>query len=226
MSTAPADHGTGAVPLSANGPEVKAPPPAVKPKPKRGQSQTAIKASAAAPEPKQPDLSEWSQESSADSCKSAASAALAPAKPKQLDLLQRFQQQQKASEQLHGSSSLEYITLGDMTSDLVNLLAGNAPVITQLNNHLFSSDLIADAVHNDAQKSSLSPFKRASKMFNAVLATLKSCPNPNSVFASLITSLHKVGLTTIATKLMESFSKCKYCLIILNLKLFNRKEWW
>ena len=113
-----------------------------------------------------------------------------------------------------------------MTSDLVNLLAGNAPVIIQLNNHLFSSGLIADAVHNDAQKSSLSPFKRASKMFNAVLATLKSCPNPNSVFASLINELLKVGLTTTATKLMESFSKCKYCLIILILKLFNRKEWW
>ena len=227
MSTAPTDHGTGSIPPSANGPEVKAPPPAVKPKPKRGQSQTAIEASAAVPEPKRLDLSKWSQESSADSCESAASAALAPAKPKpkRLDISQ-FQQQQQASEQLHGSSSLEYITLGDMTSDLVNLLAGNAPVITQLNNHLFSSGLIADAVHNDAQKSSLSPFKRASKMFNAVLATLKSCPNPNSVFASLITALHKVGLTTIATKLMESFSKCQYCLIILNFKLFNRKEWW
>ena len=50
------NHGTGAVPLSANNPEVKASPPPVTPKPKRGQPQTAIEESAAAPEPKQLDL--------------------------------------------------------------------------------------------------------------------------------------------------------------------------
>ena len=111
------------------------------------------------------------------------------------------------SEQPQGPSSLEYIALREMLADLVDLLAGNSPVITQLNNHLFSSDLIANAVYIDAQNSFLSSFERANKMINAVLITLECHPNPNSAFTSLITALRKVGLTTIATKLMESFSK-------------------
>ena len=94
-----------------------------------------------------------------------------------------------------------------MLAVVVDLLAGNAPVIPQLNNHLFSSGLIPEAVHIDAQNSFLSPFEKANKMINAVLATLKSHPNPNSAFTSLITALRKVGLTTIATKLMECLSK-------------------
>ena len=94
-----------------------------------------------------------------------------------------------------------------MLADLVDLLAGNAPVITQLNNHLFSSGLILKAVHIAVETVGLTPYDRANKMIDAVLATLKSHPNPNSAFASLITALHKVGLTTITTKLMECFSK-------------------
>ena len=97
-----------------------------------------------------------------------------------------------------------------MLADLVDLLAGNAPVITQLNNHLFSSGLIPEAVHIDAQNSFLSPFEKANIMINAVLAKLKSHPTPNSAFASLIAALHKVGMATIATKLMECFSKCMH----------------
>ena len=50
-------------------------------------------------------------------------------------------------------------------------------------------------------------YDRANKMIDAVLATLECHPNPNSAFTSLITALCKVGLTTIATKLMECFSK-------------------
>ena len=97
-----------------------------------------------------------------------------------------------------------------MLADLVDLLAENDPVIPQLNNHLFSSGLIPNAVHIDAQNCFLSPYGRANKMMNAVLATLKCHSNPNSVFNSLITALHKVGLTNIANKLMECFSKCMY----------------
>ena len=97
-----------------------------------------------------------------------------------------------------------------MLADLVDLLAGNAPVIAQLNNHLFSSSLIPNAVHIDAQNSFLSPFERANKMINAVLATLDCHPNPNIVFTSLITALCKVGLTPIATKLTACFSKFMY----------------
>ena len=97
-----------------------------------------------------------------------------------------------------------------MLADLVDLLAGNAPVITQLNNHLFSPGLIPEAVHIAVETVGLTPYDRANKMINAVLATLKSHPNPNSAFTSLITALRKVGLTTIATKLMECFSKCMH----------------
>ena len=94
-----------------------------------------------------------------------------------------------------------------MLADLVDLLAGNAPVITQLNNHLFSPGLIPEAVHIAVETTGLTPYDRANKMIDAVLATLKSHPNPNSTFASLITALCKVGLTAIATKLMECLSK-------------------
>ena len=102
---------------------------------------------------------------------------------------------------------LEYITLREMLADLVDLLAGNAPVITQLNNHLFSSGLIPEAVHIAVETTGLTPYDRANKMIDAVLAMLKSHPNPNSAFTSLITALRKVGLTTIATKLMGCLSK-------------------
>ena len=94
-----------------------------------------------------------------------------------------------------------------MLADLVDLLAGNAPVITQLNNHLFSPGLIPEAVHIAVETVGLSPYDRANKMMNAVLATLKSHPNPNSVFTSLIIALHKVGLVIIATKLSDALSK-------------------
>ena len=113
-------------------------------------------------------------------------------------------------EQPQGPSSLEYITLREMLGDLVDLLARNASVISQLINHLFASSLIPNAVHIDAQNSFLSPFERANKMINAVLVTLECHPSPKSAFTSLITALHKVGLTTIATKLMECFSKCMH----------------
>ena len=50
-------------------------------------------------------------------------------------------------EQPQNPSPLEYITLREMLAAIVDLLAGNAPVITQLNNHLFSSGLIPNAVY-------------------------------------------------------------------------------
>ena len=97
-----------------------------------------------------------------------------------------------------------------MLAVLVNLLAGNALVIPQLNNHFFTSSLIPEAVHIDVQNSFPPSYDRANKMINAVLATLKCHSNPNSVFTSFVTALHKVGLTNIANKLMECFSKCMY----------------
>ena len=108
--------------------------------------------------------------------------------------------------------SSEYITLREMLADLVDLLAGNAPVITQLSTHLFSPGLIPEAVHICAETTGLSPYDRAHKIFFSVLATLKSHPNPNSVFTSLITALHKTGsgFTIIATKLTDTLSKRHY----------------
>ena len=119
-------------------------------------------------------------------------------------------QDHSLSEQPQGPSSLEYNTLREMLADLVDLLAGNAPVIPQLNNHLFSPGLIPEAVHIAVETIGLTPYERANKMINAVLATLKSHPTPNCAFTSLITVLHKVGLTTIATKLIECYSKCMH----------------
>uniref|UniRef100_A0A1X7TF29 Uncharacterized protein n=1 Tax=Amphimedon queenslandica TaxID=400682 RepID=A0A1X7TF29_AMPQE len=106
---------------------------------------------------------------------------------------------------MEGSMSPEYITVKEMLADLVDLLAGNAPVISQLNNHLFSSDLIPKAVHLTVESTAgLTPYDRANKIFSSVLATLECHPNPNSVFSSLITSLQKVGLNNMASKLMEN----------------------
>uniref|UniRef100_A0A1X7SK13 Uncharacterized protein n=1 Tax=Amphimedon queenslandica TaxID=400682 RepID=A0A1X7SK13_AMPQE len=106
---------------------------------------------------------------------------------------------------MEGSMSPEYITIKEMLADLVDLLAGNAPVISQLNNHLFSSHLIPKAVHVTVEGTlGLTPYDRANKIFSSVLATLECHPNPNSVFSSLITSLQKVGLKNMASKLMEN----------------------
>ena len=108
------------------------------------------------------------------------------------------------------------LALKEMLANLVDVLAGNASVIIQFSNYLFSSGLIPKAVHYDAQNTVLSSIERASKVINAVLATLNfdlpiSNPlNPSTVFKSFVTALHKVGLTTIAIKLMECFSKCMH----------------
>ena len=118
-------------------------------------------------------------------------------------------QDHSLSEQPQVSSPLEYITLREMLADLVDLLAGNAPVITQLNIHLFSSGLIPNAVYI-AVGTRLTPYERANKIMNAVLAILEYHPDPNCAFVSFITALRKVGLTTIATKLMECLSKCMH----------------
>ena len=106
--------------------------------------------------------------------------------------------------------ALEYITMKEMFADLVDLLAGNAPVISQLNNHLFSSDLIPKAVHVTVETTGLTPYDRSNKIFSSVLATLECHSNPNSVFSSLISSLQKVGLNNMASKLMNNLSKIQY----------------
>lgn len=109
-----------------------------------------------------------------------------------------------ASTNLQDSSSslsTEYVIVREMLGDLVDLLAENVPVINQLNNHLFSSGLIPNAVHNDVRNTASSPYNRATDMFSSVLAELKRHPNPSNMFTSLVKSLQKVDLVTIADKL-------------------------
>ena len=124
---------------------------------------------------------------------------------------------------------LEYITMKEMLADLVDLLAGNAPVISQLNNHLFSSDLIPKAVHVTVETTTgLTPYDRTNKIFSSVLATLECHSNPNNVFSSLITALQKVGLNNMAFKVMENLSKI-YNIYQINFTynfIDNRNERW
>ena len=108
------------------------------------------------------------------------------------------------------NTSSEYITMKEMLANLVDLLAGNAPVISQLNTHLFSSDLIPKAVHVTVETTGLTPYDRSNKLFSSVLAILECHSNPNSVFSSLITALQKVGLNNMASKLMDNLSKIQY----------------
>ena len=94
-----------------------------------------------------------------------------------------------------------------MLADLVDLLAGNAPVITQLNNRFLSLNIIPQDVHNAVTNPYPTPNERATRLIKSLLSSIQIHPNPNSAFTSLITALRKVGLTTIATKLMECLSK-------------------
>ena len=97
-----------------------------------------------------------------------------------------------------------------MLADLVDLLAGNAPVITQLNNRFLSLNIIPQDVHNAVTNPYPTPNERATRLIKSLLSSIQIHPNPMSVFAPFITALHKVGLVTIATKLMECFSKCMH----------------
>ncbi|XP_019858858.1 PREDICTED: uncharacterized protein LOC105314661 isoform X1 [Amphimedon queenslandica] len=95
----------------------------------------------------------------------------------------------------------EYIILKDHLADVIDLLAGNAPVITQFSNHLFSSGLIPKEVHLNQKRS---PLDRATQLINSVFSTIGAHSDPSSVFRGLVTSLEKVGLTDMAMKLQQS----------------------
>uniref|UniRef100_A0A1X7TPQ5 Death domain-containing protein n=1 Tax=Amphimedon queenslandica TaxID=400682 RepID=A0A1X7TPQ5_AMPQE len=105
---------------------------------------------------------------------------------------------------MEGSMSPEYITMKEMLADLVDLLAGNAPVISRLNNHLFSLAVIPQDVHNAVTNPYPTPNERATRLINSLLTNIQTHSNPNSVFSSLITSLQKVGLKNMASKLIEN----------------------
>ena len=103
-----------------------------------------------------------------------------------------------------GLTSPEYITMKEMS---VDLLAGNAPVVSRLNNHLFFHGIIPQDVHNAVANPYPTPNERASRLINSLITIIQTHSNPNSVFSSLITALQKVGLNKMASKLMEKLSK-------------------
>ena len=106
-----------------------------------------------------------------------------------------------------GAASVEYTTLRESLGDLTDCLLGNVPVISQLSTELFASNLIPKAVNVDAQEIHLPATARANKILSSVLAKVETHDNPSKIFSSFITSLQKVGLNDIASKLEKRLSK-------------------
>ncbi|XP_019852068.1 PREDICTED: uncharacterized protein LOC109581980 [Amphimedon queenslandica] len=183
-------------------------PPPTAPKPRR-QSLTA-QPPPKAPKPHRPSITEQPSRkaqlpTTIPKPSRSQDSSSAPHYPTATVLQDKEGKKDPSFKPIEGSMPPEYITMKEMLADLVDLFAGNAPVISQLNNHLFSSDLIPKAVYYVTVGSTgLSPYDRANKIFSSVLATLECHANPNSVFSSLITSLEKVGLKNMASKLMEN----------------------
>uniref|UniRef100_A0A1X7TJ80 Death domain-containing protein n=1 Tax=Amphimedon queenslandica TaxID=400682 RepID=A0A1X7TJ80_AMPQE len=102
---------------------------------------------------------------------------------------------------MEGSMSPEYITMKEMLADLVDLLAGNAPVISQLNNHLFSLSVIPQDVHNAVANPYPTPNERATRLINSLLTITQTHSNPNIVITLLIpTSLSQSLIDAINNK--------------------------
>uniref|UniRef100_A0A1X7U1L9 SH3 domain-containing protein n=1 Tax=Amphimedon queenslandica TaxID=400682 RepID=A0A1X7U1L9_AMPQE len=111
--------------------------------------------------------------------------------------------EEKEQQQFPMEGSPEYITMKEMLADLVDLLAGNAAVILQLNNHLLSLTIIPYGVYSAVAHLNHTPNERATRLINSLLTIIQTHSNPNRVFSSLITALQKVGLNNMASKLME-----------------------
>ncbi|XP_019861228.1 PREDICTED: uncharacterized protein LOC109589610 [Amphimedon queenslandica] len=101
--------------------------------------------------------------------------------------------------------SIEFITVKEMLADLVSLLARTDPVILSLNNELISCGITPQDVYSAVANPYPPPNEKATRLINSLLAIIQTHSNPNSVFSSLVTSLQKVGLKDMASKLMENF---------------------
>ena len=192
-------------------PSITAQPPPTAPKPRRpsitAQPPPTARLPPIAPQPYQSSITKKPPPILPKPSQSQDLAS-APLDPTATALQQKEEKKDPSSlKPMKGSMSLEYITMKEMLADIVDLLAGNALVILQLNNHLFSFHFIPKAVHVTVETTGLTPYDRSNKLFSSVLATLECHPNPNSVFFSFITSLQKVGLNSMASKLIESLSK-------------------
>ena len=96
-----------------------------------------------------------------------------------------------------------------MSADLIDLLAGNPAVITQLANHLFSFYIIPQEVQRDGINTLSSPADRASKLIKSLLDSIEKDPDPSSIVSFITTSLRKVELIFMADRLEKklNFSK-------------------
>ena len=74
-----------------------------------------------------------------------------------------------------------YDRLKKQSAEIINFLARNEAAITPFSNKLFSKGVIPEGVHLAVLNTNLSPYDRAIKLINSVLATLKSSPNPQGV---------------------------------------------
>ena len=74
-----------------------------------------------------------------------------------------------------------YDALKEDSAVFVKVLARNGAAITPFSNELFSKGVIPEPVHVAVLNPTLSPYERATKLINSVLAILESHPNPREV---------------------------------------------
>lgn len=94
-----------------------------------------------------------------------------------------------------------------MLPDLIDQLAGNAPVIITLNKYFLSCNIIPQDVHDAVSNTKASPKERATQLLQSLLSIIQTHHNPNHVFSLLIASLHNVKLTDAAAQLIKTLSK-------------------
>ena len=85
-----------------------------------------------------------------------------------------------------------YDILKKQSAGVTDVLARNEAAITPFSNKLFSKGVIPEGVHLAALNNTLSPYDRATKLINSVLATLKICPNPRVVLEFVMGSMGSV----------------------------------
>ena len=85
-----------------------------------------------------------------------------------------------------------YDTLKNKSADAIDVLASNEAAITPFSNALFSKGVIPKPVHVAVLNTNLSPYERATKLINSVLAILESSPNPREVLKFFNDSMESV----------------------------------
>ena len=86
-----------------------------------------------------------------------------------------------------------YDMLKEDSACVIDFLASNDAAITPFSNELFSKGVIPKPVHVAVLNTALSPYERATKLINSVLATLKFCPNPRGVLEFFMDSTSSVN---------------------------------